>query len=258
VETVNRTLDILEVFLKQPGEIGIAELSDLTGINISTVHRIAADLVARGYLKQKEKRGKYSIGVKPLEYFEVVQNTLKIGDISLPFLKKLSQLTGEYAEVAIFDSYSAVTVAQVEVDRNLRISNIIGERLPLNATSLGKIFLAYLGEEKRQAYFKNMKVRKFTDNTLTEISQVRDESQLIRKQGYAIDNQELDIGVWSIAAPVFDSGGQISAAIAIAAPSARITPEKQINCIGWIKSFALEISGEMGYLTAHRVQGENS
>jgi IclR family KDG regulon transcriptional repressor len=247
VETVNRTLDILEVFLKQPGEIGIAELSSLSGINISTAHRIATDLVNRGYLKQKIKRGKYSIGVKPLEYFVVIQNSLKIGDISMPYLKKLSELSGEYVEVAILDSFSAMTVAQVEVDRNLRISNIIGERLPLNATSLGKTFLAYMNDEDREAYFKNINIHKFTEKSITDINKMNEEAIKIRNQGYAIDNQELDIGVWAISAPVFDSNGSIVAGLSIAGPSARITPDKLNDCIRWIQDFAMDISREMGY-----------
>jgi IclR family KDG regulon transcriptional repressor len=247
VEITNKILDILEVFLKHSGEIGLAELSGLSGINISTAHRIANDLVKRGYLKQKIKRGKYYIGVKLLEFNVVIQNNLKIGDISLPYLRKLSQLSGEYVEVAILDSYSAMTVAQVEVDRNLRISNIIGERLPLNATALGKMFLAYMNEDERETYFKNTNIQRFTEKTFTDISSIKLEIANIEKQGYAIDNQELDIGVWAISAPIFDINGSIIAGLSIAVPFARVTPEKHQDCVKWVKSYALDISTEMGY-----------
>jgi DNA-binding IclR family transcriptional regulator len=139
MEVVHRALDILEVFLNQQGEVGIADLAVLSGVNISTTHRIVSDLVKRGYLKQRQKRGKYTIGVKLLEFSAAIQVTLKIGDIATPYLQKLSKLTGEYAEVAILDSFAAVTIAQAEVDHNLKISNIVGER-PLHATSVEKFF----------------------------------------------------------------------------------------------------------------------
>jgi DNA-binding IclR family transcriptional regulator len=165
----------------------------------------------------------------------------------MPYLKKLSELSGEYVEVAILDTFSAMTVAQVEVDRNLRISNIIGERLPLNATSLGKTFLAYMNDEDREAYFKNINIHKFTEKSITDINKMNEEAIKIRNQGYAIDNQELDIGVWAISAPVFDSNGSVVAGLSIAGPSARITPDKLNDCIRWIQDFAMDISREMGY-----------
>lgn len=248
METVHKTLDILETFLKQPEEMGIVELSNLSGVNISTAHRIALDLTNRGYLKKKPNRGKYSIGIKLLEYYGIIQSNLKIGEIALPYLQKLSQLCGEYSEVAVLESNSAMTITQVETSHTLTIRNEIGERLPLHATSLGKLFLAYMKENDRKAFFTDGKLHPFTTNTFIDIDRLEEEIQPIKRQGFAIDNEEYDRGIWSVAAPIFDAGQSMAAGLAIAAPSIRMDDSKRGELIEMAKIYAMEISREIGYV----------
>jgi IclR family transcriptional regulator, KDG regulon repressor len=247
MEVVHRALDILEVFLKQPGEVGIADLAALSAVNISTTHRIVSDLVKRGYLRQRQKRGKYTVGVKLLEFGPAIQMTLKIGEIATPYLQKLSTITGEYAEVAILDSFDAVTVAQEEVEHNLKISNIVGERLPLHATSVGKILLAYMKVEDRKAFYEHHSLKIFNENTIANIGQMEKEVTQIRENGVAFDKEEYDIGIWSAAAPVFDFSNSVIAGLALAAPSVRVGDGDDQEFTSLVKNTALEISREMGY-----------
>lgn len=247
METVHKTIDILESFLKEPGEIGIAELSEKCGINITTAHRIAADLVKRGYLRQKQKRGKYSVGIKLLEYCGVIQSNLKIGEIAFPYLQKISQSIGEYSEIAVLDDYTSMTIAQVEITHNLKIANTVGERLPLHATALGKIFLSYMTKAELDSYFGSHALFPFTAKTIVAIDRLEQELQKIKRLGYTIDNEEYDIGVWAIAAPVFDCNQDLIAGLSIAAPSVRIDEGKQKEYQEIIKSNALAISREIGY-----------
>jgi len=246
METIQRTINILETFLKQP-DIGISDLASLNGMNIATAHRIVSDLVKRGYLKQKQKRGKYSIGMKLLEFSSMIQSTLKIKEVALPFLQKLSQLTGEYSEVAILESYAAITVAQAEVSRNLRISNIIGERLPLHATSLGKLFLAYMEEDERKAFYLSQKLKPFTANTITDISCLEQEAIKIRRHGFSVDNEEWQVGVWSVAAPIYDFEKSVVGGLAIAAPSARVDDNRFQELLTLTRRYSRDTSREMGH-----------
>ncbi|HJX12235.1 MAG TPA: IclR family transcriptional regulator [Dehalococcoidales bacterium] len=249
MDTVQRTLDILEIFLEKEGEIGIAELSSISRVNITTVHRIASDLVERGYLRQKGKRGKYSLGVKLLEFNAAIQHNLRIGELAQPFLHTLSAASGEYTEIAVLESSAAVTVAQAEVKRNLRISNIIGERLPLHATSLGKILLAHLDAPERNNLYGRKSLETFTENTITDVNRLEHEVEKIRQQGYALDREEYDLGIWSVAAPVFDYNGLVVAGLAIAAPSARTNGRKPKKMISMVLAASAEISRELGYKT---------
>jgi DNA-binding IclR family transcriptional regulator len=235
--------------LEKEGKIGIVEISNLSNVNTSTAYRIASDLVERGYLKQKEKRGKYSLGIKLLEFNAAIQRNLKIGELAQPFLQKLSKLSGEYTEIAILESSAAVTVAQAEVDHNLRILNLVGERLPLHATSVGKILLAHMNAADRKSYYAKGKLERFTDSTITDINRLEQEIETIKKQGFAIDNEEYGLGVWAVAAPVYGQNGFPVAGLAIAAPSARTFKAKRKELISLVQTSGLEISRELGYKT---------
>ena len=95
MQTVEKALDILEVFLKQEDEVGIAALANLSRLNISTAHRITSLLVKRGYLNQRQKRGKYYLGPKLLEFGSIVKSRVKVRDIALPFLQELNKVVDE-------------------------------------------------------------------------------------------------------------------------------------------------------------------
>jgi DNA-binding IclR family transcriptional regulator len=249
MDTAQRLLDILEVFLGKEGELGIVEISKLSNVNTTTAYRIAADLVKRGYLKQKEKRGKYSLGIKLLEFHAAIQRNLKIGELAQPFLQNLSKLSGEYTEIAILESFTAVTIAQAEVDQNLRILNLVGERLPLHATSLGKVLLAYMNAADRKGFYTKGNLGRFTDSTITDVNRLEQEIDIIKKQGFAIDNEEYGLGVWAVAAPVYGQNGFPVASLAIAAPSARTSKAKRKELTVMVQVSSLEISRELGYKT---------
>lgn len=247
MDAVQRTLDILEIFLKKDQEVGIAEVAELTGINVTTVYRIMSDLVKRGYLRQKRKREKYAIGIKFLEYNAAIQHNLKIGELAQSMLQEMSQKSGEYVEVAVRDENVAVTIAQAEVARNLRISNMIGEKLPLYATSVGKVFLAFMNLAERREFYETNRLSVFTENTITDVKKMEGNLIEIRTLGYALDCEEFNVGVWSVAAPVRDYSGGIIASLALAAPSARIIGKRQEDFISLVLSCSKELSVEMGF-----------
>jgi IclR family transcriptional regulator, KDG regulon repressor len=247
METVHKTIDILEIFLKQPGEIGIAELSTLSGVNISTAYRIASDLVKRGYLKQKQKRGKYSIGTKLLEFYPVIQNTLKIGPLADPHIRSLCKQSGESVDLAILDNFQALVIGETSVDRVFRISAPVGERMPLYACSLGKIFLAYMKPEDKRYYYSHHKLQTRTNKTITDTVKLDSELITIRNQGYSIDREELNMGVWAVSAPIFDLHNNVTASLAIVAPLGRINAARCSQLVEMALTCALEISRELGW-----------
>lgn len=247
MDAVQRTLDILEIFLKKDQEVGIAEVAELTGINVTTVYRIMSDLVQRGYLRQKRKREKYAIGIKFLEYNSAVQHNLKIGELAQPMLNEMSQRSGEYVEIAVRDGNVAVTIAQAEVARNLRISNMIGEKLPLHATSVGKVFLAFMNLAERREFYETNKLTVFTQKTISNLKRIEGSLIEVRSLGYALDSEEFNVGVWSVAAPIRDYTGGVVASLALAAPSARIIGKQQEDFISIVLSGSMELSAEMGF-----------
>ncbi len=145
---ITKTLNVLESFLKeQDCEIGISRLAELNGLKVSTAHRIASILAEKGYLKQPEKRGKYTLGLKFLQFNDVIKRNLKIQDIALPFLEKLRLVSGESVNLAILDRNEVVYIEHIDSNQTLRTFTAIGNRAPLYCTGVGKVFLADMNKE---------------------------------------------------------------------------------------------------------------
>ncbi len=247
MEAIDRTFEILELYLKHEESMSITELARLSGLSRTATHRIATALVKRGYLNQKEKRGKYSLGLRLLDYSRVIQRNLKIADVALPFLQELSKVANESVNLGIQDGTDMLVIAQIEVSHRLRVSGPVGRRVPLYSTAVGKLFLAQMSELERQAIFDGTTIEKFTKNTITDINKMGEEIELIKAQGCAFDREESDVGIWSVAAPVYGVTGKIEAGVSVIAPVVRINNRKIRTLTSRTKSCASELSQELGY-----------
>ena len=154
MRTVEKTLHILEVLLKQEGEVGIVELASLSGLNVSTVHRISSTLVKEGYLSQPQKNEKYSLGPKFLQFSSVIQKRLRIRGVALPYLYKLNKMIDESVNLAILDVDGAVFVEVVESNHYLRTMPQLGAKEPLYCTAVGKVFLANIRDGELEKVLK--------------------------------------------------------------------------------------------------------
>jgi len=248
MKTVEKTVDVLEAFLKHEGEMGITELAKVSGLNISTAYRIASVLVRRGYLSQRRKRGEYFIGPKFLEFSNVIRRRRKIENVAFPFLDKLNKLTNESVNLAILDRSEAVCIEQIESSQDLRIMTKIGARFPLYCTGVGKAFLAYMGEKEIERYARSKGLPYRTENTITELSRLKEELATIRQEGIAIDNEELELGVKCIGAPIFDSNGNVVATFNVSGPSVRLNSRRIEEIKSLIKHCSSEISRALEYV----------
>ena len=242
---IEKAFKILEVLIKRREALSVGELSQLSGVSIASTYRICLELANIDYLKKEKNEEGYFLGVKFLQFNAAIQHSLNIANISIPHLEKLSGECREYSDLAILDNYEAVIVAQLDVPRGLKIANNLGARLPLNAASSGKVFLAYISKEDRQTFYKKAKLNSFTENTLTDINQLEQEVEKIRQNGYAIDNEEYAKGIWSVAAPVFDMKNVI-AGLSLIVPTVRVNDENKNDFISAVKHTALSISKEFG------------
>jgi IclR family transcriptional regulator, KDG regulon repressor len=243
--TITKAFDILEIFLKRPGEYGIVELASLCHLSISTTHRIVSILVKRGFLNQREKRGKYTLGFKLLEYSAKIKGTVKIRDLVLPYLQTLAEQVGESVNLAILDVDSAIYIDHIESNKTLRTFTAEGNRVPLYCTGVGKVFLAYMKEDEVKSLVKSMP--RCTDNTITTLSRLLAELKIIKQDAIAIDNGEMEIGVRCVAAPIIDWNGKVAAAISVSVPSARLTDANINSLKSIVKNCSLQISRSLGH-----------
>lgn len=249
MSTIGKALDVLEIFLDHDDELSLSELADLCDLNITTTHRIVLTLVKRGYLNQKQKRQKYSLSTKFLQYSNVLGRRMKIRDIASPISDALNKMVGESVNIAILDRNEAVYIDHIESNKSLRIFTQIGNRVPLYCTGVGKVFLAYMGDEELEKALNSNGLLPHTPKTVTDIKRLKRELEKVKQEGIAIDDEEMEIGVKCIASPVKNSTGGVIAALSVSGPSARLS-NKRINDIEpLVKSCSLEISRAMGYQT---------
>ncbi len=216
--TVNKAIDILEVFLQKNSGLSLTEISKTTGLNIATAYRLVTTFTNRGYLSQYHKKGAYSIGLKILDYNYAIRRNLKYIDFACLSLSKLSKEYNVSTFLAILDNDMLLIVEKTGTAGNLRITPPVGKRLPLYCTACGKVLLAALSEEERKAYYQRVDLQSCTSTSITDIPQLEKELTKIKAEGMAYLKKEDRQIVWVAAAPILDGSGATIAAAAITIP----------------------------------------
>jgi IclR family pca regulon transcriptional regulator len=220
-QSLQRGLAILSSFQSGRPLLGVSELGRDIGLSRSTTHRYVATLVALGYLQQDPATRKYRLGPRVLDLGFSAINSMELREVAGPHLRELSDETGYTVNMAILDDLDIVYVdryrnsqaGQRDIDLNLHV----GARLPAYCTSLGKVLLAHLPDEERASRLERIDFSRRGPNTITSKQALSAELELVRKQGYAINNEELAYGLRSIAAPISNRSGEIVAALNLAA-----------------------------------------
>jgi IclR family KDG regulon transcriptional repressor len=251
MKSLNKALDILELLLKNGNEMGLADIAEQSHLNKTTVNRILSTLVKRHYIKQREKRGKYFLGTVFFGFYGVLRSKLKIREIAVHHLIKLSKLVGESIILTVWDGKEAVHVETVHTEPNqykpLRVIPNEIYRAPLHCSAIGKIILADMTEEELKQYFKEENPQNFTPNTITDIDDMKRHLVTVRRRGVAFDNEEYSIGVRSVSAGLRNDEGIIVGAIGVIGPSVRLARPAMKRMSPAVKNCALEISKELGY-----------
>jgi DNA-binding IclR family transcriptional regulator len=256
--TLSRAIAILDCFTKDEPYLGVREAARLTGFSSSTTGRILADLKELGLLIQDPETRHYALAGKVLAWAEVYTATLDVRQIAQPFIYDLQRLTGETISLYILEGAERVCVARLESDQNVRIVARVGRYLPIHAGSAGKLFLAYLPEEKREEVLAAETRKVFTPYTITDPDELRRQAKLIREQGYAISHGEWTIDASGVAAPIFNQRGQVVSALTVSGPTQRFGPDNLDRFTKSCTRTALQISRLLGYNPSQNKHGVQS
>jgi DNA-binding IclR family transcriptional regulator len=240
--TVNKAIDILEIFLQKDGGLSLTEISKATKFNTATVYRLISTLAKRGYLSQYHKKGTYSIGMKMLDFNYAIRRNLKFIDFAYLSLSKLSKELNVSSFIAVYDADMMLIVEELGVSGELRINSPVGKRLPLYCTACGKVLLAALSEEERKAYYSRIALQAFTPSSITDIPKLEKELARIQKEGLAYHKEEYRQGVWVAAAPIYNSSEKVIAAAAIIVPISYLGADSVQKYTTAIKGCTGEIS----------------
>jgi DNA-binding IclR family transcriptional regulator len=247
LKSLRKALTILEVLSKSQG-IGVRELAQKTGLPPTTVHRIVNTLTEREYLHQNRTSKNYFLSTIFLDFADSVQQQFDLLPISRPHLERLSADTGKSVNLCVRDGAVMVYLDHVQSQKHmLRTFTRLGARVPLYASGVGKIYLSVMKPDELNAYLKEIKLVRFTKKTITGKKRLNQELQRIRKQGYALDDQEKETGVRCIAAPILNYDGSIVAAVSISGAIQGIDDKQIAPLSEFVIRTANEISSELGY-----------
>lgn len=225
VKSLYKSLKLLDFFTDQNPERGISELAELSGILKSSVHNIMSTFEKCGFVEKNQKTGKYRLGLKILALSNVISQTNDFKQIIKPYLDALAAKTGETVFAATPYGTNIIYIASAFPNNAISARSIQGVIAPMYCTSIGKAILAYKPEALVELVIKNG-LHRFTENTITDPDEFRKEIELTRRRGYSIDNMEHEFGIKCVGTPVFDSSGEVVAAISLTGPSLRFSDEK--------------------------------
>ncbi|WP_017727099.1 IclR family transcriptional regulator [Halalkalibacterium ligniniphilum] len=254
VQSVDRALAIIECLAREPKGLGITELSKELKLPKSTVHRLLLTLINRKFVVQDERNGLYALGMQFVSIASSILDSLDIREIARPELERLSLVTNEVIHLCILDVDEVIYIDKVEGDNTIRMHSKIGKRSMLHCTGVGKVLLAAMPEEEVESIAMKKGLPRFTERTLTTIDALKKELDVVRKQGYALDDIEHELGIRCVAAPIYNYQGAVVAAISISGPANRVTIDRiQENLLKEIQLSSAVISEKLGYQTSKKL-----
>jgi DNA-binding IclR family transcriptional regulator len=236
----------LDAFSVQSPELGLSEIAKKVGLHRSTVYRLVANLERHGFLRRNGVKGRYTLGLKVFELGEILSQAFDLPTRARPYLQRLVQATGESAQLAVIERGEGLYIAKFESPRAIKAGSPVGRRIPLYRGSTGKVLLAYLPEGQASAILTAGPLPRYTKNSITDVDVFRAELAQIRRQGYAIDREEVEEGLVCVSAPVRDRTGDVIGAVSISGPRSRVDPTDPA-IIGEVVKTASAISRELGY-----------
>lgn len=247
VQVVDRVLDILEYLSEEQDSRGPTEIANATGLNKTTVYRLLSSLQQRGYIEKNEAGGTYRIGVKLVEVVSNHINNLELQTEARPYLHEMQSELGLIVHLGILDKHEVVYVEKMDINPNLRRYAQIGVRVPAQCSSLGKCMLAGLSSDELAHSMRGCRFPKYTEKTITGLKELKAYLQNVRKQGWAIDDEEYTPGQRCVGAPIYDYRGDIIAAISASGPTNLLTDERVPETVRCVVRTAEEISRRLCY-----------
>ena len=248
IDIIDVALDVIEHINDDSKVYRASEIARELGINRTRVFRILKTLENRGYVSFSQNTQGYKLGVKFLHIGENILERLDLRREAEPVLMELARKTGDSAHLLILQGQRAVTLDRRQGENRLQVASPIGQSLPLYVGASPKILLANLPEEERERVIQTIEFESFTENTINNANEFRQCLETIRQQGYAVDEEDYELGVYAIGAPVRDYTGNVVAGVTITTPSSRYSSERKQELIDLAISAGQELSKKLGHV----------
>jgi DNA-binding IclR family transcriptional regulator len=246
VGVISKVLRILEALQGSSAGLGLKAICDLTGIHKSTAHRFLKHLEREGYLIRTEA-GAYLIGPRLAQMSARGNQGATLQAVARPILWELWKSTQETVNLAVLDQGTVLYVDVMESPHEFRLSSRVGTRRSLHVTALGKALAAFLPAEPRESILSTIKFQPATPKTIMNLVQFRQELEKIRRQGYAVDDEEAVQGARCVSAPILNADCEPIGAVSVSGPVTRVSPNQVAALAGAVTAAARAISAAMGF-----------
>ena len=246
IRSVERALEVLMCFSNKTPELSMTEISEMVGLNKSTIHRLLATLEGKRFVERNPDTGLYRPGIRFIQiaFLTVDHNDLK--RVATPYMKRLCDQYQENVNLSILDEANVVYVEVIESEQRIKLAATPGQHLPAFCTASGKAILAYMPEEE---VIKVLKVGmpKYTSSTIISPEAYFADIGKTRERGFSISEQEFEEGINAVAAPIFDDEKIPVASVSIAGPAYRYPLERMIQIGTDLISVTTDIAREMKF-----------
>ena len=243
VQSLERGLAVLRAFSADEPELSLSDVARRTGLPRAAARRSLLTLADLGYVSAEGRA--FSLRPRVLELGYAYLSSSALPQVALPHLERLSEQVHESSSVAVLDGDDVVHVARVPTERIMSVAISVGTRLPAYATSLGRVLLAGLPPHELDDYLDRVDLRRLTRHTVASVGALLDALQVVRAQGWALVDQELEEGLASVAAPLHDAG-RVVAALDVSTHASRLDrPAIEAGVVGPLLRTASRIEAEM-------------
>ena len=243
IQVIERMMTLLDALAASPEPASLKHLASVTELHPSTAHRILAAMTASNFVERQDA-GTYRLGIRLLELGNLVKSRINLREVALPFMQELHEAIGEAINLGARHGDEIVYIERTSSGRSLvRVVYLVGERAPLHLTSLGKLFLAAETPQQVRDYAKRTGLPGKTPRSLTTLATLEKELDKVRRHGIAEDDEEAEIGLKCVAAPIHDEEGRIVAALSVSAPTDRHDPA----WVAQVRKTAAAVSQALGY-----------
>jgi len=246
LSSVATSVRLLKAFSEEQVEIGISDLARRLGIAKSTVHRLAVTLVADGMLEQNPDTGKYRLGIALFRLGSLVRRRMIMSNEARPLLRELREKVNETVHLAVLDGSEIMYVFNLESTQAIRMRSDVGVRKPAYCTAEGQAILAFQPSEVIERVVGDGLAPR-TPQTITDPNKLRKVLDGVRVRGCAIEDEESELGMRCIAAPLRNDAGEVVAAIGLAGPVSRLSKKALATFIPHVIETATAISARLGY-----------
>ena len=228
IRAVERALDALMCFTSQTPELSMTQISELVGINKSTVHRLLATLEGKRFVERDSESGAYRLGIRLIQMAFLTMEHNDLRRLAAPFLQSLCDQYHENVNLSILDDTDVVYVDAIESSQRVKLAASPGQRLPAFCTASGKAILAFVPEENVKSILE-CGMPRYTQNTILSQIAFFENIHETRELGFALSEQEFEEGINAIAAPIFNSKNKPIASVSIAGPAYRLTRDRMLE-----------------------------